>query len=359
MFNISTAARWSLVIPGSLALGAGLSYLHVPAAWILAAIIVSGASALLSGQELPLSDRFYRFARGMIGILAGLPLVGVPLGDMFRLLPFGLVVAAVTISVGVVGGLLLARAQKDISPESGILGMLSGGASVMPAIATEVGGDVRYVALAQYLRLVAVSMTLPVIASLLTLPQTAGAAAGTLEDSAAAESPWWVTLLVIAIALIGHPVGKMLRIPVPSVFFPLLLTVVISLLLPADLTLAPPEFLQVIAFMSIGWACGGALSVPALRSFAKNLPATIAFIIAVMAVCALTAWPLVGWLDITYFEAYLATSPGALETVLALGAEGGAGHEVVALQLTRLVMVLLVAGWLPQLIRLLTRGRAN
>ena len=57
----------------------------------------------------------------------------------------------------------------------------------------------------------------------------------------------------------------------------------------------------------------------------------------------------------TYFEAYLATSPGALETVLALSSEGGAGPSVVALQLIRLIAVLLIAGYLPQLIRLFSR----
>ena len=356
--NASLLVRWGLVVVGSVALGAGLSYLHVPATWILAAILASGAMALGTGKELPINEHFYRFARGIIGVLAAVPLVGVPLIDALRLLPYGIAVSLVTIGIGFVGGLLLARAQKDISPESGILGMLSGGASVMPAIASEIGGDMRFVALAQYLRLVAVSMTRPVVSGLMTMPNELGQeAAGALEDPAATQSPWWTILIVVAIALIGDPVGRRLHIPVPSVFVPLLLTVAVSLVLPEDVTLSPPMPLQVLAFMSIGWACGGALSVPALKAFAKNLPATIAFIIAVMAACALTAWPLVGLLDITYFEAYLATSPGALETVLALSAEGGAGHEVIALQLIRLVMVLLVAGWLPQLIRLITRRR--
>ena len=107
--------------------------------------------------------------------------------------------------------------------------------------------------------------------------------------------------------------------------------------------------------MSIGWVCGGGLSIPALRSFAKQLPATIAFIIIVIGVCALTAWPLTAWLDISYFEAYLATTPGALETVLALSSEGGAGPAVVAVQIVRLIFVLVIAGYLPQILRLITK----
>lgn len=76
---------------------------------------------------------------------------------------------------------------------------------------------------------------------------------------------------------------------------------------------------------------------------------------AVLGLCAATAWPLMHWLNISYFEAYLATSPGALETVLALSAEGGAGPVVIAVQLTRLIAVLAIAGYLPQLIRAVSK----
>lgn len=160
---------------------------------------------------------------------------------------------------------------------------------------------------------------------------------------------------VILVALLGDPIARLLRIPVPSVFGPLLLTVAISLLLPEGYTMAPPAALQILSFLAIGWVCGGMLSVPTLKVFSRQLPMTFMFIFLMMGACALVAWPLTAWLDITYFEAYLATSPGALETVLALGAEGGAGPEVIAIQLVRMVMVLLVAGWLPQILRLFTR----
>src|SRR5699024_943925 len=126
--------------------------------------------------------------------------------------------------------------------------------------------------------------------------------------------------------------------------------VALGLALP-QWSLLPPETFRIAAFLSIGWMCGGALSVPALRVFARQLPATVTFIAVVILACAGTAFPLAWWLDITYFEAYLATSPGALETVLALSSEGGAGPAVVAIQLIRLLTLLVVAGYLARLIR--------
>ncbi len=355
--------------PGSLALGAALTALGVPAAWILAAIIVSAAMALTTGEELPVGRRFYSLARGFIGMLAGLPLTAVPAATLAGFLPAALAVSFVTVGIGMIGGMLLHRTQpKSISWETGIMSMLPGGASLMPALASQLGADYRYVALTQYLRLLAVSMSLPMVVALLNAPGggtrgTVGAEAAEsgLPDWLAAfgntDTTWWLVLLTVAIALVGERIGRLLRLPAAAVLGPLVLTVAVSAVLPAGYSLEPHYAFQVLAFMSIGWVCGGGLSVPALRAFARQLLATIAFILAVIGTGALTAWPLTWWLNITYFEAYLATSPGALETVLALSAEGGAGPAVVAVQVVRLIVVLVVAGYLPQILDLLRRLR--
>lgn len=351
LFDTSVAARWAIVVPVSVVLGLWFNHVNVPAAWIVAAIIVSAAMALVTGKELHINHHFYAFARGFIGILAALPLTGIAVGTLAGFVVPGLVISLVTIMVGVVGGVMLHRAQpKAVSQETGILSMLPGGASMMPMLADELGADFRYVALTQYLRLLTVSVTLPIVAGLLT------SNTGSVTH-ANPEFVWWVVVLCVLVAALGEHVGKWIRLPVATVLGPMLLTVVISFLLPEGVTMQPPEFFRALSFLSIGWVCGGGLSVPALKRFAQQLPATVLFIVAVIGICALTAWPLMHWLDISYFEAYLATSPGALETVLALSSEGGAGPAVVAIQIIRLVAVLAVAGYLPQLISLFKKGR--
>lgn len=347
---LSNPVRWMIAAPLSVALGWLLGWFGVPAAWILGAIIASAALALSTGRDLPLNKHVYSFSRGLIGIIAAVPLIGVGAAEILRLLPPGIVITAVTLGIGVLGGMLLARREKTISQETGILSMLAGGASMVPAIAVEVGADHRFVSLTQYLRLVAVSVTLPLVAGVLPHPnETGGAVIQPEQDS------WLMVLLICAVALFTPALAQALRIPVPGVLGPLLATLIIGAVLPDAYSMVPPEPLRIFAFLAIGWMCGGAMSVPALKVFATQLPATITFIVVIMAACAVTALPLMGWLDITYFEAYLATSPGALETVLALSSEGGAGPEVVVIQLIRLIGVLLIAGFLPQLIRLLAR----
>lgn len=347
----SVAARWAVVLPASLLLGALFDWLNVPAGWILAGILAAGAMALSTGEELPLNRIVERGGRGTIGILAGIPLVGVPLVELGDYALPGIVVALFIVAFGVGGGLLLSRAERAISRETGILSMLAGGSSVMPALARDLGADFRYVALSQYLRLLAVSMTLPLVTVFFATP------AGTGADPAGPEVNPWMFPVIALLAFFGFHVAKLLRLPSPGVFGPLLLTLLGGLLLPAEWSLQPPEFFRIYAFLAIGWMCGGGLSMRALKFFARQLPATILFIVLLSVACALLAIPIMHWVDITYFEAYLATSPGAIETALALSAEGGAGPSVVTIQLIRLLGVLLIAGYLPQILRLLSKGR--
>ncbi|AEX75627.1 AbrB family transcriptional regulator [Corynebacterium diphtheriae] len=348
-WNSSLAAKWLLVVPASVATGYVFSMLHVPAAWILGAIFVSATMAIVSGTELPIHKEVFNLGRGFIGILAGLPLATANPALLARYVLPGLMVTFVTLAIGIVGGMVLARAQPLISQETGILSMLAGGASVMPVLAQDLGADFRYVALSQYLRLVAVSMSLPLVAHMI---------APTGLDHVVTprgDQPWWALALVCVIAVVGRRLAAVLRIPVPSILGPLLLIVAASAVLPhVDFT--PPMVVRIFAFLCIGWMCGGGLSVAALKFFARQVPATMIFIVVLLGGCALTAWPLAATMGVDYFDAYLATSPGGLETVLALASEGGAGPIVVAVQIIRLLCVLLLAGWLPQLIRLLRRG---
>ena len=347
----TTAIRWCIVAPASAALGWLLHHFGVPASWILGAIIASGAMALSTSEDLIVNKTFYRFNRGIIGIVAAVPLVGVPAKQILESLPAGLFVSFVTVGMGLLVGYLISKNRPEISPESGMLSMLAGGASMMPAIAEEIGADMRYVSLTQYLRLLAVSVTLPLASSLMTHPN----ASGTSQYVTPVQHSWLMVLLMITIAIIGDPIARRLHIPVPSVLGPLIVATIVSFALPDGYTLTPPQIFKIVAFMSVGWVCGGSLSVPALKIFARQLPATVTAIITLMGACALSAVPLLPWLHISYFEAYLSTSPGAFETVLALGSEGGAGPQVVAIQLTRMIAVLLMAGYIPNLIKLIKR----
>ncbi|WP_201775205.1 AbrB family transcriptional regulator [Corynebacterium epidermidicanis] len=346
----TSVIRWLVVVPVTAILGALFSWLHVPAAWILAAIVASAGCAIYTEEELHVHPLVGNVARSMIAILAAAPIIAADPHQLLHFIVPGLIVAALTIGIGLAGGLILARSSAEISPETGITSMLPGGASLMPVIAQEVGADFRYVTLTQYLRVLCVAISLPLLVPLMDVPS------GGVEHPAVFHS-WQGYLTLIAIIIVGEPLGKLLRIPSPSILGPMILTILAAQFFSHPSALALPPEAKLVAFASIGWAAGGALSTTALKMFTKRLPATFVFIGVLMSSCALFAVPLHLWLGTSYFEAYLGTTPGGLETVLALADEFGAGPSVAALQVIRLISIVLVASYLPSIVRLLTRRR--
>lgn len=344
---MKSTLTWILVVPASVLLGLVFNYFNVAAAWILAGILIAGGTALVRKQELVLNKHIEKSGRGVIGVLAGLPLVGVGIGEVTPFVLPGLVLSVITVSLGIGAGVMLAKSVKGISPQTGILCMLPGGSSTIPVIAMETGADYRLVALSQYLRLLIVSLSLPLVTSIFNVHTSA-----VTEET----GTWWGAVLLVVFALVGPYIGKLLHFPAPHIFAPLLLTVAAGKFIPEALIM--PNFVAVIGFLIIGWFCGGGLSVPVLKIFARQLPMTLLFIIITIATCAATALLLTAWLDISYFDAYLATSPGGLETVLALAHEGGSSPAVVSVQLIRLMTLLVLAGYLSTIIRwIIMRGR--
>lgn len=224
----------------------------------------------------------YTFGAGIVGIMAAVPLLNESPAALARFLLPGVVVAAFTISVGIGGGLLLSHIQPSISRETGILPMLAGGAAFMPAIAREVGGDLRFVALTQYLRLLAVAVSLPIVTGL--LPHDATGPGG---PEASGDQPWWLVVLIALMTLFGGFLAPRLRLPVPSLLGPLLLAIGLVALLSFEVDMTPPEPFRVLAFLTIGWLCGGTLSLDSLKLFARQLRATVTFILVLIVASAL------------------------------------------------------------------------
>lgn len=343
--------RWTAVILLSLALGWAFTALNVPASWILAGILSAGASALINGAELPVNKVLYSFGAGIVSILAAVPLANESAKNLAGYILPSLVVAAFTIIVGLLAGYLLSRFQQGVTKETGMISMLAGGAAFMPAIAKEIGADIRFVSLTQYLRLLAVAVSLPLVTGLLPRDELATQVPETTENQS-----WWMVALIALVALSAGPVAARLRLPVPSVLGPLLITIVLLTTVPAELNMNPPEPLRIIAFLSIGWLCGGTMSRNSLQHFARQLPAIGFFIVLLILGCALLALPIARWVGITYFDAYLATSPGAMDTVLAISSETGTSPAVVTIQLIRMILILVAASAIPWFLQLFKRS---
>ena len=108
------------------------------------------------------------------------------------------------------------------------------------------------------------------------------------------------------------------------------------------ITIELPEWLLAMAYMAIGWRIGLGFDKQILLRALRPLPQILLSIFALLAICAGMAWGLTRFMHIDFMTAYLATSPGGLDTVAVIAAGSNADMALImAMQTLRLFSILL------------------
>jgi hypothetical protein len=104
-----------------------------------------------------------------------------------------------------------------------------------------------------------------------------------------------------------------------------------------------PPWLLAITYAFLGWSIGLSFNREILQHAARALLPIMLAIGVMIGVCAALAALLVHYAGIDPLTAYLATSPGGMDSVAIIGAASKADLSfVMALQIVRLVIVLMV-----------------
>jgi membrane AbrB-like protein len=120
------------------------------------------------------------------------------------------------------------------------------------------------------------------------------------------------------------------------------------------LTIELPRWLLAAAYAVLGWYIGLGFRRDALLQVGRALPSVLGATLALMALCALLAWGLARFAHVDPLTAYLATSPGGLDSVAIIAASTPRVDLsfVLALQSVRLLFVI---GLAPLIARLVVR----
>lgn len=328
--------RWLSLVAVTVVLTIGATQLGIPSAGLFVALFVAVVFALsgwapASGMPRALGIAAQAVLGVEIGTLVQSDTLST-LGDDW--LPVVLAcVGTLLLSIGA-GALLGLR--KDIDSLTGALALVAGGASGLVAIAHELGGDERVVAVVQYLRVVLVTTTMPLVATLVFSAR--GTDAVVVETAGA---PWFVDLIfVTGCGVLGYLLALLLRLPAPGLLGPLILATAADLL-GFSFDAGVPSLLLAAAYIGIGWQAGMRFTMESLRSISRVLPTALLLIIGVTVGCAMLGLWLAASTSITAYEGYLATTPGGVYAVLAIAASTGANVTfVVAAQVIRVFMML-------------------
>ncbi len=202
--------RWTLLAATTAATTYPLTLIGVPSAALFAALVVGIVLALSSLAPNQLPRRAGVVAQGVLGVYIGTMVQQNAVGALGSHWPIVLAVAVATLLLSVVCGALLAM-HRDVSPLTGSLALVAGGASGLVAIARELGGDDRVVSVVQYLRVGLVTASMPAVVTLIYhADKSHGASIVTQTDSA----PWYLRIgMLIALVVVGATVGRLVRLP--------------------------------------------------------------------------------------------------------------------------------------------------
>jgi membrane AbrB-like protein len=325
--------KWVLLAVASVGAGFLAQAGHVPAAWLIGPMIVAIVAAITGfGQTLP---RWTLAApQGVIAVTIAqvftLPVVGEVGRDW---LPIVIVVVVTVVAAGTASW-LLAR-YSPISAATAAWGSSPGASVTMIALSAEFGADPRIVAFMQYLRVTLVVLTASSVTHIVQLHSAAVAAPAAPGTHPFVFVPFVETL---AFAVAGAFAGRYSRVPGGQFIFPLVggAGLHVAGLLPIDV----PWWLLDVAYLAVGWTIGLAYTREILLFVARMLPTLLASTLVLLAMCALGGVLLVVLVHVDPLTAYLATTPGGLDSVAIIALGSGSNVPLIlAIQTLRLFAV--------------------
>jgi membrane AbrB-like protein len=340
--NHATGKNWALLTALTLCCMGALSLLRIPAAPLLGAIVISIAFAL-RGMNLREPLILFHVGQNIVGCMMAAsisPAVLASMLDNWFLMAVSVVFAIV---VGFCVGMYMTL-RKLLPGTTGIWGASPGAAAAMTVMSEAYGADMRLVAFMQYLRVVLIALSAVVVARAIGVDpqgQVMGGMGGGVEILRQL-SDWSGFLPTLALLLASGYLSR--RFPFTG--GPLLLPLFLGAALQGSgvMRITLPMPLLVTAYALLGWGIGLRFDRQIFFYALHVMPKILAAILVMMGSSACLAVPLVLLAGVDPLTAYLATSPGGMDSMSIIAASSGADLAfVMTIQAGRMILVTLIS----------------
>ena len=342
--NFRNAFAWTALIAASAAGAVVLRQIGVPAPWLIAPLVVAIVAAVTGLVALHVPRPLFVAAQAAIGMLIAQTFTPPVVGSIARSWVVMILVVASTILAAAIAGWMLARFGSVPAPTAA-WGSSPGGASAMTAMSADYGADPRIVAFMQCLRVTLVVLSASVVSRLLSPGGVHPPAIGATQF----DPLGLVGTLVVGSA--GALAAIRLRIPAGALLGPMVLGAVLHG--TGLVRVAVPAALLDAAYVAIGLTIGLLYTPATVRYALRILPQLLGSTLVLIALCAGSATLLAVAVQVDPLTAYLATTPGGLDSVTVIALGSGANVPLVlAVQALR-VFVVIATG--PSLAKLVAR----
>jgi membrane AbrB-like protein len=341
--------HWGALIAATLVFVCILELLGLPAALLLGSMAAAVLVAWFEGR-VRIPPWPFIVAQGFVGCLVARSISPDILVEMLHQWPLFITCIGMVIFFAAALGFLLAR-FRVLPGTTAVWGSSPGAATVMVLMANAFGGDMRLVAVTQYLRVALVGLVASVVARAWA-PAGAAAPVSAGWFPPLAAGPFLETL---AIAAAGAAIGAKAKMPAGPLLVPLFVGAALSASHAVTITL--PPWLLAGVYALIGWSIGLRFTRDIVLYAARQFPRMVASIFTLMAMCGALAYALHVAAGTDPLTAYLATSPGGADAVAIIAASSRVDMAfVMAMQIGRLLLVIVVGPALARVIARLTAG---
>lgn len=327
----------------------GAAGFGLPAPFLLAPLLVGLLFAICARTPVRFPGRTHRVSQALVGVLMGGYLAPAALSRVAPSIGPLLLVTVGTVVFSLLTAYVLTRTGR-VSAPSATLGMAPGGSAAIVAAAEDLKADSRLVAFSQYLRVALVAVSAPLVVRVTR--QSSNAAGGsdpTLIDLHIGPDTLQGSLILLAVVVAGMCAGRMLRLPAPFLLGPMLVTAVVTFSDIAD-GFAPGGILKDLVFLAVGLEVGLRFTRRSLSHVRRVFVPVLLATVAVSLACAAMSWWLASAMRMPLMDAYLATTPGGINAVLATAVATHADLPLVSsVQSLRLFVVVIAT---PPLLRL-------
>jgi uncharacterized protein len=319
---------------------------RLPAALLLGPMVCAIAFGV-NGIRLSVARVPYRLTQALIAAMVSASVTPSIVASFRHAAPLFTVITLATLIGAAALGWLISRAGL-IPGATAVFGTSPGAASAMVLLGEAEGADPRLVAFMQYVRVLFVALGAALVArfwaGLSGIHAPANAWFGPVH--------WQNLVIVLLLAILGQELARLLRLQAWAILGPLLL--LSSLHAAGWLDIELPRWLLAAAYAILGWQIGLGFRRDAWVRARRVLPVIVGVALALMSYCGVLAWCLTRFVHVDALTAYLATSPGGLDSVSIIAASTPRVDLpfVLTLQSMRLLLVMMLA---PMLTRWVVR----
>ncbi len=336
--------QWVLLLALSAALIAFFELIRLPAGFLIDPMI-AGVAFGVNGAIIRLPKPLFSFSHAMIGCLVAASISVSTLAAIAQNLPAVASVVILTLMASSLLGWLISR-WKIMPGTTAVWRSSPGAASAMVLMAGAFGADQRLVAFMQYLRVIMVTISAATIARLWIDPSAVTAhRIGWFETV-----DWGAFGVTLLLAGSGAALGRLLRLPAPYFLGVMIVAGIVHVGFGVRLEL--PPWILALCYAFVGWSVGLTLTPAILRHATRKLPQIALSILVLMAFCGVLGWLLVAALGVNPLTAYLATSPGGMDSVAIIAAASPDVDLsiVMSVQAARFLIVLLAGPWIARMV---------